>query len=56
MPVPEHETDCVDGVASSVTTICPRLAPVEDGVKITSNVQLPFGATWVPLQVSLATV
>jgi hypothetical protein len=40
----------------SVTTTLAVLVPVCDGVKNTAKVQVPFGATCVPLQVSLVRV
>jgi hypothetical protein len=56
MPVPDNVIVCVGVTALSVTTIVPVLVPVVEGVKITPKVQVPLGATGVPLQLSAVVV
>src|SRR3984957_8017200 len=56
MPSPDTGTDCVAGSALSVTTIFAVTTPAAAGVKVTPKLQVPDGATCVPLHVSALTV
>jgi len=53
-PTPDKATVCVGTYALSVTVTFPVLEPVCVGAKITEKVQVPLGATCIPLQPSLA--
>lgn len=56
MPSPETGTDCVAGSALSVTTIFAVTTPAAAGVKVTPKLQVPDGATCVPLHMSAVTL